>query len=151
MTFLSNKHLSIYLIILFAFSVFFLNEKHMGGSDSTISEWIINYEGGFTKRGLIGQICIYLSNIFDLRLRVSILIFQIIIVGIYFLFLYIFFLNLKINNLIIFSIFSPIFILYPVAEIEVLARKETFLFCFFLLYLFIKNHDYKQISLFGSL
>ena len=145
MIFLSNKHLSIYLTILFIFSVFFLYEKHMVGNDSTISEWIINYEGGFTKRGLIGQICIYLSNIFDLKLRVSILIFQIVIVGIYFLFLYIFFLNLKLNNLIIFSIFSPIFILYPVAEIEVLARKETFLFCFFLLYLFIKNHDYKQI------
>ena len=145
MTFLSNKHYSIYLIILFTFSVFFLNEKHIVGNDSTISEWIINYEGGFTKRGLIGQICIYLSNIFDIQLRVSILIFQIFIVGIYFLSLYFFFLNLKFNNLIIFSIFSPIFILYPVAEIEVLARKETFLFCFFLFYLFIENKSYKKI------
>ena len=145
MTFLSNKHYSIYLIILFTFSVFFLNEKHMVGNDSTISEWIINYEGGFSKRGLIGQICIYLSNIFDIQLRVSILIFQIFIVGIYFLSLYFFFLNLKFNNLIIFSIFSPIFILYPVAEIEVLARKETFLFCFFLFYLFIENKSYKKI------
>ena len=145
MTFINNKHISIYLIILFAFSIFFLNEKYMVGNDSTISEWIINYEGGFTKRGSIGQISIYLSNIFDLQLRFTILLFQIFIVGLYFLLLHYFFSNLKLNNIIIFSIFSPIFILYPIAEIEVLARKETFLFCFFLFYLFIKNTNYRHI------
>ena len=34
------------------------------------------------------------------------------------------------------SIFSPIFILYPIADIEVLARKELFIFSFLLTYLF---------------
>ena len=145
MNFINNKHISIYLIILFAFSVFFLNEKHMVGNDSTISEWIINYEGGFTKRGSIGQISVYLSNIFDLQLRFTILLFQIFIVSLYFSLLHYFFLNLKLNNIIILSIFSPIFILYPVAEIEVLARKETFLFCFFLFYLMIKNINYRHV------
>ena len=131
MKFIQNKHLSIYLITLFIFSAFFLHHKHLVGNDSTISEWIINYEGGFTKRGSIGQISIYLSNLFNLELRVSILIFQIFIVGFYYLLLNYFLSNLKLNLLIIFAIFSPIFILYPVAEIEVLARKETFLYCFF--------------------
>ena len=41
--------------------------------------------------------------------------------------------NIKINYLILFVIFSPIFILYPVAEIEVLARKELFIFIGFAL------------------
>ena len=35
------------------------------------------------------------------------------------------------------SIFTPIFILYPIAEIEVLARKEIFIFIILLIYLFI--------------
>jgi hypothetical protein len=117
----------------------------MVGNDSTISEWIINYEGGFTKRGLIGQISIYLSNLFDLQLRFTILLFQIFIVGLYFLSLHYFLKQLKLNNIIIFSIFSPIFILYPVAEIEVLARKETFIFCFFLFYLFLRKTYHKHI------
>ena len=56
-----NSYLFIYLIILFLFSIFFLYQKHDVANDSTISEWIINYEGGFTKRGLIGQISIYIS------------------------------------------------------------------------------------------
>ena len=41
--------------------VFFVYQKHDVGNDSTISEWLINYSGGFTKRGLVGQLSIYLS------------------------------------------------------------------------------------------
>ena len=138
-----NKYINLYIIILFIFSVFYLYQKHLVGNDSTISEWIINYEGGFTKRGFIGQIVIYLSNLFDLNLRSSILIFQIFIIGVYYLLLINFLKNLRLNKLILLGIFSPIFILYPVAEIEVLGRKEVFIFSFFLSYLFLKNNDQK--------
>ena len=87
MNILNKKVITIYIISLFLFSVFFLYQKHLVGNDSTISEWIINYEGGFTKRGLIGQISIKISNLLEIKLRESILIFQIFIVGIYYLLL----------------------------------------------------------------
>ena len=145
MNILKNKSISIYLIILFSFSVFFLFIKHTVGNDSTISEWIINYEGGFTKRGLVGHISIHISNFFEIKLRESILIFQISVIGFYYILLNNFLKEIRLNNLIIFAIFSPIFILYPVAEIEVLARKETFLYAFFLFYLFLKNKKYRNI------
>ena len=145
MNILNKKQFSIYLIILFIFSVFYLYQKHLVGNDSTISEWLINYEGGFTKRGLIGQIAIYLSYLIDIKLRLSIFIFQIIVIAVYYLLLNNFISNLKFNNLIIFSLFTPIFILYPVAEIEVLARKEMFLYCFFLLYFLLDNKIHKNI------
>ena len=87
MNILNKKQFSIYLIILFIFSVFYLYQKHLVGNDSTISEWLINYEGGFTKRGLIGQIAIYLSYLIDIKLRLSILIFQTTIIAIYYLLL----------------------------------------------------------------
>jgi len=141
-----NSFLSIYLVILFCFSVFFLNEKYIVGNDSTISEWLINYEGGFTKRGLIGQIAIYLAYFFKINLRESILIMQILLLLSYFILLYKFFENLKIDRLMMLSIFTPIFILYPVAEIEVLARKEVFIFCIFLLTIKIKNNNYININ-----
>ena len=47
--------------------------------------------------------------------------------------------NISINKISVLSIFTPIFILYPVAEIEVLARKEIFIFCIFIFYLFIEK------------
>ena len=143
-----NSFLSIYLITLFCFSVFFLNEKHIVGNDSTISEWLINYEGGFTKRGLIGQIAIYFAYFLKTNLRDSILIMQILLVLTYFILLFNFFKNLKIDRLMMLSIFTPIFILYPVAEIEVLARKEVFIFCIFLLTIKIKNNFYINVNKF---
>ena len=73
----ANKYLNLYISILFIFSVFYLQGKYNVGNDSTVSEWLINYEGGFIKRGLIGQLTIYISKLFDLSLRSSILFFQI--------------------------------------------------------------------------
>jgi len=135
-----HKNFSLYLIILFCFGAFFLNEKHIVDNDSTISEWLINYSGGFTKRGLIGEICVFFANLFEIGLRDSILSFQLIIFLTYFLLIYFFFKDIKMNKLMIFAVFSPIFVLYPVAEIEVLARKELFIFCIFITYLNIKNN-----------
>ena len=61
----SIKYFKLYILILFIFSVFYLQGKYNVGNDSTVSEWLINYEGGFTKRGLIGQIAIYISEYFN--------------------------------------------------------------------------------------
>lgn len=134
-----KKFFFYYLSLLFIFSFIYLVEKHDVGNDSTISEWIINYSGGFTKRGIIGELCILIANTFNISLRDTILIFQIIIVALYFVLLFILIKDIKTNRILIFSVFSPIFILYPVAEVEVLARKEVFIFCIFILYLFINN------------
>ena len=71
-----NQYILFYLITLLFFSYFFLYFKHQIGNDSTISEWLINYEGGFTKRGIIGQGTIFMSRIFDSDLRWTILLSQ---------------------------------------------------------------------------
>ena len=140
-----NRYLLYYLSILLFFSIIFLIEKHDVGNDSTISEWTLNYEGGFTKRGLIGQISIFLTKIFDIGLRDAILILQIILIGFYFILILDLLRNLKINKLILLSIFTPIFILYPIAEIEVLARKEVFIFCIFIIYIQINSNLLRNI------
>ena len=116
-------YLLYYLLILLSFAYFFLFLKHGGGNDATISEWLINYEGGFTKRGIIGQIAIEISRYFNSELRWVIFILQTFTITSYFLLLFYLLKKLHYERVIILSIFTPIFILYPVAEIEVLARK----------------------------
>ena len=130
--------------LLFLFGIFWLYIKHSVGNDSTISEWIINYQGGFIKRGLIGEICFQIAIHFDLSLRFVIFLFQSLIYIIFLILIYRFFRNIPTNLIIILSIFTPIFLLYPVAEIEVLARKETFIFIGFLLFLNISNFNYSS-------
>jgi len=143
-----SNYLLIYLLILLSFSYFFLFIKHQVSNDSTISEWFINYEGGFAKRGLIGQLAIELSRFFESNLRWVIFLLQSFICTIYFFLLYRMLKELKFERVIILSIFTPIFILYPVAEIEVLARKEIIVFSLFLIYLFVpRNSSIKLFSL----
>jgi hypothetical protein len=122
-----NNYFFIYLSLLFIFGIFWLYIKHPVGNDSTISEWLINYQGGFTKRGLIGEICFQIAIHFDLSLRFVIFLFQSFIYSIFLILIY-----------------TPIFLLYPIAEIEVLARKETFVFIGFLLFLNISNFNYSS-------
>ena len=143
-----NKYLILYLSALLLFSFFYLYIKHSIGNDSTISEWLINYEGGFTKRGLIGQLAIFQSRIFDIELRWSIFLLQSLTCSIYFGLLYLLFKNINTNRVINLAIFTPIFILYPIAEIEVLARKEIIVFSTFITYLFIpRKNNLKNFSL----
>ena len=139
-----NNYFFIYLSLLFLFGIFWLYIKHLVGNDSTISEWLINYQGGFTKRGLIGEICFQIAIHFDLSLRFVIFLFQSFIYLIFLILIYRFFRNIPTNLIIILSIFTPIFLLYPVAEIEVLARKETFVFIGLILFLNISNFNYSS-------
>ena len=131
----------IYIFLLIFFGTFFLYSKHDVGNDSSISDWLINYAGGFVRRGLVGEISSYIAYFFSFKLRDVILFFQIIVFTFYYISIFIFFRNVKINRIFILSIFSPIFILYPVAEIEVLGRKELFIFLIIISYFLcdIKN------------
>ena len=123
----------IYLSILYIIAIFHLYFKHSGGADSTISEWLINYQGGFTRRGLIGEIVFQISKLSSLTIRETILTFQITTYLLYFYLLYKFLKDTNNNILFIFAIFSPLFVIYPIAEVEVLGRKEIFIYVSFLL------------------
>ena len=125
----------IYLSILYFIAIFHLYFKHSGGADSTISEWLINYQGGFTKRGIIGEFCFQVAKFFNLKLRYVIYLSQITIIGIYYLLIYNFIKKISFNYFLILIIFSPIFLLYPLAELEVLGRKEIFIFIGFIIFL----------------
>ena len=64
-----NQSFLLFVSFIFLMAVFWLYQKHTVGNDSTISEWIINYQGGLTRRGLIGEICFQLAVFFDLKLK----------------------------------------------------------------------------------
>ena len=136
-----SNYFQIYVLALIFFGIFFLYSKHDVGNDSSLSDWLINYEGGFVRRGLIGELITNFSTILSFKLRDSILVFQLFFFISYYSLIILFCKNLFQNRLIILAIFSPIFVLYPVAEIEVLGRKELIIFTIFLSYLFfdIKN------------
>ena len=132
-----KKHFLLFIIFLIFFAVFFLYVKHNVGNDSSISEWLINYNGGFTRRGLGGEIAIMIANLFDSSLRQSIFFIQSLFHVSYLVLVFLYLKNLKVNIIQLFAIYAPLFILYPIAEIEALGRKEIILFLSFLIALFL--------------
>jgi len=134
----------IYLIILYALICFYLYEKQGNEVEWTISEWLINYQGGFTRRGLIGEIVFNFSNFFEISLRKIIFFFQIFLYLIYFLLILNLLKNLKLDSYLLFAIFCPLFLTYPVAEVEVLGRKEIFILISYILIINIFSYKFQN-------
>ena len=139
-----NSLFFLFITFIFLMAIFWLYQKHPVGNDSTISEWLINYQGGFTRRGIIGEICYQFANFFDLKLRFVIFLFQSFLYLTYLILIYFFIKDVPKNILTIIAIFSPIFLLYPIAEIEVLARKEIFLYVGFIIFLHLSSNQYSK-------
>ena len=134
--------------MLIFFGVFILYFKHDVGNDSSLSDWLINYSGGFVRRGLTGDIILNFAYLFSIKLRDSILIFQICIFITYYLLVYHFLKNIISNRLLLLAIFSPVFILYPVAELEAFGRKELIIFLIIILYFFLDINKIKNQIIF---
>jgi len=143
-----EKNFFIFIIINIFLVIFWLNLKHGDGSDSSISEWLINYQGGFTRRGLGGELGIALANLLDISLRRSFFIIQTITHTSYLVLIYFYFKELKFNIVQFFALYAPMFLLYPIAELEALGRKEVILFLFFLttIILSARKYDAKIIN-----
>ena len=129
--------------MLIFFGVFILFTKHSVGNDSSVSDWLINYSGGFVRRGLAGQLVLEFTKISSLNLRDAILIFQTFFFVLYYLLISYFLNNISINRILLLSIFAPIFVLYPIAEIEAFGRKELLVFFLLILYLLSNLKDFK--------
>ncbi len=141
---IKNKFL-IFLIFVIFYGIFYLFLKHDVGNDTSISEWLINYQGGFTRRGLGGEINIFLTKFFAISLRDAILTIQLVIFILYLILLFFYIKDLKLNIFQIFALFSPLFLLYPIAELEALGRKELLIFLFFICTLFFCEKKFKPI------
>ena len=131
----------IYLLIgTYAYLILQINEFPQ---KYVFTEWLINYEGGYVNRGLLGQIVFYISNIFNIDLKFVILIFQASIYTVYLTLFYLLLSKIKINFFWILIIFSPILFSYPLIELMVLGRKDTFVISIFL---FFSMVSYKPIN-----
>ena len=135
--FFETNYFKFYLIFIFIFSVLFLSQKFLYPTDWTTSEWMINYQSGFVRRGLSGELFFRLHQISEIPIRYLIFYFEIFVLIVFFTLVYKFFQNVYLNELLIFLFFCPIFLLFPVAENEVLVRKEYLLLSLYIFYLIL--------------
>jgi len=142
-------YFGIYLAVLLVFIIFFLAAVHNSSVNNSMAEWVINYQGGFTRRGFIGEIVFQISQFFNFQLRKVFLGLQIILYLGYFFSLFFLFKKIKYNFIFTLAIFSPLFFIFSLAELEALGRKDILMFFVFivnfLIFIKYKNQNYNFI------
>ena len=145
-----NLFFKIYIIAIFFSSILILYHKFLHPTDWTTSEWLINYNGGFVRRGLIGELLLLINQFLNLNPRYLVYIFEVIILAFYY-YLIIKFIKLNYLPILVLIIFSPLAFIYPVAETETIARKETLLFCIYIIFLISLISNNLRLSFFVTI
>ena len=121
-----------FLKLVFVISLIFISvnfyEMVVERSYYEYSDWLINYQGGFTRRGLIGEILYTLYSLTNIRLDLLLYLFvmSLYIGFFYFLFKILDKTNLDFLNTLI--VFSPLSFIYLATSKTLAGRKEILLF-----------------------
>ena len=130
-----NSFLLFFFVFLSTFSLIKLFGNSINLDTYEYGEWLINYQSGFIRRGIVGETIYKLSYIFNNNIQISFFIILSFICLLYYRLNYILLKNIKFDFLNIFIIFSPLFYLFFVIINGVGIRKEILLYVFYLWYL----------------
>ena len=98
-------------------------------------DWVINYSAGFVRRGLSGEIILFISTLFNLSPPTITS-----LIKIFFLFFSFIYFYKKTNNYTVFLIlFSPILLGFYIFDPTATGRKEILLFGIYAIYLLIEK------------
>ncbi|MBD1139156.1 hypothetical protein IDH27_02385 [Pelagibacterales bacterium SAG-MED46] len=144
-----NISLFFYLIL----SIFLLIFKSTKLNDFSISEMLINYNGGLIARGFLGHLIFNIHEFLNINLIKLVLSVQIFFSVLYTFLLYKIFnkKNLLLTKLDVLILLLPTLLFFPIYEIEGLGRKEILIFITYC-YLILRNKvPSKKITLIYSL
>ena len=139
-----NQNLfSILLLIIAIFYFFNILIFHVNFNQLiSIKGLLINYDGGFIRRGLLGEIITSLSLNFNFEIKNIFTIFHILNYLIFFYLNYLLFNMFRKNFLFYFFIFSPLYFFYPLIAVttkfaEFIINREVYIITFFLIYTYL--------------
>ena len=126
--------------------------------DWTFEDWLINYEGGFVRRGLSGEIISRISNFFvgesnqfyfGIQIHFAYFYILSILCLIFYVLLFKFLKKVKLNFQNLFIILSPLSISFIIYNFAAIGRKEVLFFIIFLLFIFLLSSIKKrELSIF---
>ena len=134
---LNLTFLKIVLILSFVLISINFYEWTVDRSYYEYSDWLINYQGGFTRRGFFGEFVFQLHKITSIRLDFILFFFVISMYLLFFLFLHKILMNTNLNFLNTLILFSPLSFIYLASSKTLAGRKEILLFFFYYLFFFI--------------
>ena len=133
--------LKVFFSLLFIFSVFKIYDNTVSRDAWQYGEWLINYQSGFIRRGLIGEIIYHLSFIFQNNIAFTTVILVSSICLIYYKLLYELFKRVNINYIWLLLIFSPLIFFFIINTNKIGIHKITILYAFYIYYLLELSKD----------
>ena len=143
-----KKNILLFIFILFAFYSFTGTFHSAISFNWSFQDWLINYNGGFVRRGLAGEFISFVSNnffdpkehfYFGMQIHSIYFFFISFFYLLYYSLLYFFLKNEEINFQNLFIIFSPLSLPFIIYNIGAIARKEILFFIIFLSFIFLIN------------
>ena len=119
-----NYFLQFFFIFLTLFSLFKLYDNSLNRDAWQYGEWLINYQHGFVRRGLTGEIIFILSRFFNDNIQITFLLLISTICILYYYKSYKLIKSIKLNFIHYIIIFSPLFYLFFVVISKVGVKKE---------------------------
>lgn len=89
-----------------------------------VGDWLINYQGGFVRRGLLGEVFMWASQFFGIQIVVLVVVFQLFVYLVFFVAACRLAIHAKFSVASFLLIGSPAFILFPVLDYQGAFRKE---------------------------
>ena len=134
-----KKNLFVLVIISFLFQIIKFYSFYEEYSAWQYGDWVINYQGGFVRRGLIGELFFQLYHLTKINLDFIILIFVslIIIINSYFLIRSLKYIHHSYINVLIFL--SPGFFLYSIMNSEIIGRKDILMIFVMSFFIFLEK------------
>ena len=128
------------LVVALIFQISKFYTFYLEYSDWQYADWLINYQGGFIRRGFIGEILFKTQNFLSLDLDVLVLYFVILLYFVLTIALIKSVKYLENSKIDILIFLSPGFFLYPIMNSEIIGRKEIFLFAILGLFVFFEKY-----------
>ena len=133
------------VLLLFVAILYFFNILifHMNFNDLIgIKGLLVNYDGGFIRRGLLGEVITSISLSFNYEIKNIFTFLHISNYLIFFYLNYLLFNKFKKNFLFYFFIFSPLYFFYPLIAVttkfaEHIIQREVYVITFFLTYTYL--------------
>ena len=102
-----------------------LPDKYTGFA---VGDWLINYAGGFVRRGLSGSLLIPLAHMFGIRPEISVMLVKIFLYSVIYIGMALFIMRCQSLRVVdAFIIFSPAYLLFPILGTVGGGRKEILL------------------------
>ncbi len=128
------------LILAFIFQILKFYTFYEEYSDWQYADWLINYQGGFIRRGLIGELLLQIHYFLSINLDILVFCFVVILYSILLILLIKSLKYLETSKIDTLIFLSPGFFLYPIMNSEVIGRKEILLFVILGSFVFLEKY-----------